>query len=134
MAKARKILSRLAAVKNVRTVTFAMEAVARSRFRKIHAHAASVRAYAAKLTEMVEDIALRCKPRSLNYPLLRTPEKGQDQHAIIVLTSNRGLCAGFNSSVLSLASERIDQLEAAGISVRLRVVGQRGIAFFRRHE
>ena len=125
MAKARKILTRLSAVRNVRTVTAAMAAVASSRFKKAHNQAAAVRPYTARLIAMVTDVLHRGGGR-LNHPFLDV-DQAVERDVLLVLTGNRGLCGGYNSNVVEIAIERKRQLVAGGHEVRLHVIGKKGI-------
>jgi F-type H+-transporting ATPase subunit gamma len=129
MPKARQIHKRVKAVKSIREVTSTMEMVATSRFKKVHKRAVAARPYSDKLGEMVTELVGRTSDKPLTHPLLTTPDVSKD--VLIVITSNRGLCAGYNSAVLRLATERMQQLTGAGSTVLLCVVGKRGIQYFR---
>jgi F-type H+-transporting ATPase subunit gamma len=135
MAKARQIRSRLAAVRKVRAVTTAMETVATSRFKKAHRLAVDARAYTGQLTGMVDDIVRRTPPKRRMHPLFRVP-KNTRREVLLVLTSQRGLCGGYNQQILALATERHAQLVEAGYEVSLHVTGRKGLQFlhFRRFE
>jgi len=130
VAKARKILDRLHAVRNVRTVTGAMEMVASTQFKKTHKHAVAIRPYTIRLTDLVEDVVRRCGAGTLDHPLLREPI-GPHREVLVALTSSRGLCGAYNSRVLALAAERFGQLVVAEYDVRLHVVGKKGIQYLR---
>ena len=125
MAKARNILSRLSAVRNVRTVTAAMEAVASSRFKKAHNQATAVRPYTARLIAMVIDVLHRSGTR-LSHPFLDV-DQTVERDVLLVLTGNRGLCGGYNSGVVEMAIERKRQLVSGGHEVLLHVVGKKGV-------
>ena len=130
MAKARRILKHANAVKNIRTITRTMEMVAAARFKRTHDLAASARPYTDHLAGMVADIIDRMPPEKLKHPLMNSPQDVQTV-VLLVLTSNRGLCGSFNTAVLRLACERMEQLRDSGYKVRLHVIGKRGIQFFR---
>jgi F-type H+-transporting ATPase subunit gamma len=129
MAKARKILKRVKAVKNIRTVTRTMEMVASARFKKAHDGAIATRPYTDHFTDLVGDLLARCKEMHLSHPLLEEPPSVTCD-VLMVLTSNAGLCGPYNSSVLSTAMERLKQLQAAGYDVKLHMVGKRGVQYF----
>ncbi len=133
MAKARKILNRLEAVRSVRAVTGAMETVARSRFRKTHDLAASVRPYTRRLTDFVEDVIRRCGTRKLKHPLL-TEHEDLKREILLAITTNRGLCGGYNANVQKLATERLEQLTELGYDMRLQVSGKKGIQHFKHRQ
>ncbi len=126
MAKARKILKRLRAVGSIRTVTKTMEMVASTRFKRAHVRAAAARPYTDRLTDLVGDLVGRGAREELSHPLLIEHERVQ-RDVLLVITSNTGMCAGYNASVLSVAIARHQQLTEAGYDVLLRVVGRRGL-------
>ena len=130
MARARKILKRAKAAKAIRTVTKTMEMVASSRFKKCHNMVVAARPYTTRLGDLVGDMISRSEAKALTHPLLqeRTEVK---RDVLLVLTSNRGLCGGFNGSVVRTAMERSREMIDAGYGVRLQVHGKRGIQHFR---
>ncbi|MDP6633517.1 MAG: ATP synthase F1 subunit gamma [Phycisphaerae bacterium] len=130
MAKARRILKHANAVKNIRTITRTMEMVAAARFKRTHDLAVAARPYTDHLAGMVADILARVPREKLTHPLMTAP-KDVETVVLLVITSNRGLCGSFNTAVLRLACERMEQLRESGYKVRLHVVGKRGIQFFR---
>jgi len=126
MAKARKILKRTKAIKNIRTITRTMEMISSARFKQTHDLVVGIRPYAKRLSEMVGDLVAHCNPDQLDHPLLR-PVPGARRDVLLVLTANRGLCAAYNSSVLKIALERRGQILENEGDVRLWVSGKRGI-------
>src|ERR1017187_4878900 len=129
MAKARKILKRVKAVKSIRTVTKTMEMVATARFRKTHHRVAATRPYVNKLAQTVTELVSRGMVEGAEHPLLKTPSLKRD--VLLVLTSNRGLAGAYNSSVLRMAMERLRELKADGNEVLVHAVGRRGINFMK---
>ena len=130
MAKARKILKRVKAVKSIRTVTKTMEMVATARFRKTHQRVAATRPYVTRLAQTVSELISRGMVDGAEHPLLKTPSSPK-RDVLLVLTSNRGLAGGFNSNLIKEARRRIDVLTAEGYHVDLIGVGKKGIGFFR---
>ena len=130
MAKARRILKHANAVKNIRTITRTMEMVAAARFKRSHDSAVAARPYTDHLAGMVADIVERIPKDKLTHPLMNSPED-VNTLVLLVITSNRGLCGSFNTAVLRLACERMEQLVDSGYKVLLHVVGKRGVQFFR---
>jgi F-type H+-transporting ATPase subunit gamma len=133
MANARAIVKRLKAVKNVRKITRTMELIATARFKKAMDRATEAAAYTRKLAEIVADLA-RANPSVTDleslHPLLKVREE-QQNCALLILTSNRGLCGGYNGSVLRLAMQRIREARAVGQNLRLQVAGKRGVNFLK---
>ena len=131
MAKTRNILKRVRAVRNIRTVTRAMQMVATARFKVVHDRVTSFSPFGTNLLEMVADLVLRASAgEKISHPLL-VPQTGTRRDVLLVLTSNRGLCGSYNSSVLKLAMNRLEQLRGAHYDVVLHVVGGRGARYLR---
>jgi len=130
VAKARRILKHANAIKNIRTITRTMEMVAAVRFKRTHDRAVAARPYTDHLAGMVADIVDRVPRDKLSHPLMTEVEDVQTL-VMLVITSNRGLCGSFNTGVLRLACERMEQLHQSGYKVLLHVIGKRGIQYFR---
>ncbi|MFN8854872.1 MAG: ATP synthase F1 subunit gamma [Planctomycetaceae bacterium] len=128
MAKARAVLKRLKAVKNIRKITRTMELIATARFKKAMDRATQASAYTNKIAELASDLA--SSATDFVHPLLegRTEQKNG---ILLILTSNRGLCGGFNAGVLKVAMQRIRDAKAAGQNLRIEVSGKRGINFLK---
>ncbi|QDT26498.1 ATP synthase F1 subunit gamma [Gimesia panareensis] len=128
MAKARAIVKRLKAVKNIRKITRTMELIATARFKKAMDRAAEAAAYTKKISELVADLSQA--NLEFHHPLLEKHETEKNA-VLLVLTSNRGLCGGYNTGVLKQALKRYQNLQANGQNVRLEVSGKRGISFLK---
>ena len=126
MAKARAIIKRLKAVKNIRKITRTMELIATARFKKAMDRAAEAEAYTRKIAEIVGDLS--AADLEFSHPLLQKREQ-EERVLVLVLTSNRGLCGGYNSSVLRLAGQRLKELNKARKNQMLEVSGKCGLAF-----
>lgn len=128
MAKARAIVKRLKAVRNVRKITRTMELIATARFKKAMDRATEASAYTAKISEIVADLSEAAT--TFTHPLLRKHSE-EKTVAVLVLTSNRGLCGGYNGGVLRQGVPRVRELLAEGRNVVLEVSGKRGLNFLR---
>ncbi|MHC4879929.1 MAG: ATP synthase F1 subunit gamma [Planctomycetota bacterium] len=128
MAKARAIVKRLKAVKNIRKITRTMELIATARFKKAMDRATEAAAYTKKIAEIVADLSRA--DLSFSHPLLTQPEE-QKKTVLLVVTSNRGLCGGYNGSVLRLVMARLKEAKANGEELTLEVAGKRGQAFLK---
>ncbi len=128
MAKARTVLKRLKAVKNIRKITRTMELIATARFKKAMDRATAASAYTKKIAELAADLS--GSAADFSHPLLETHES-QQTGVLLVLTSNRGLCGGYNSGVLKLVQQRLRDAAERGQTVILEVSGKRGINFLR---
>ena len=134
MANARVIVKRRKAVRNIRKITKVMQMIATSRYQKAYKRAVGTKPYVRKIGEMVASAvqAVRAGGEGLDHPLLKDPEKGKARKtAVLVLSSNRGLCGGYNGSVLRLGNQTLKQLEAGGDAPELNASGKKGIAYFK---
>ncbi len=128
MAKARAIVKRLKAVRNVRKITRTMELIATARFKKAMDRATEAAAYTQKISEIVGDLSNAAL--TFSHPLLEGRETQQNS-ALLILTSNRGLCGGYNGGVLRLANRRMQEFRDEGRVLSLEVSGKRGLAFLK---
>jgi F-type H+-transporting ATPase subunit gamma len=130
MAKARAIVKRRKAVRNIRKITKTMQMIATAKFQKSLKRAVGTKPYTMKVRELVRELA--ASVGNVEHPLLRRPGEADrtNRIALLVLTSNRGLAGAYNGSVLRTANGFIRQQEAAGKQVDLYVAGKKGISFF----
>ena len=134
MAKASKALrGRMRSVQNTRKITRTMELVSTSKLKRAQDRVVAARPYAAALAEVIAELVT--PELAERFPLLRRPaalEKGGPRRAAVLLvTSNRGLCGGFNSNLIKEARRRVEALEVKGYEVDLNLVGRKGIGFFK---
>ncbi|HUE71537.1 MAG TPA: ATP synthase F1 subunit gamma [Pirellulaceae bacterium] len=128
MAKARALDKRRKSIRNIRKITRTMELIATARFKKAMDRASAATAYTTRITKLVSDLAQ--SGLTVSHPLLDGREN--PQHAILlVLTANRGLCGGYNGSVIRTAVPRLAELQQAVPDVKLEVSGKRGISAFK---
>ena len=127
MAKARAVLKRLKAVRNIRKITRTMELIATARFKKAMDRATQASAYTSKIAELAADLAE--STTDFSHPLMESRERKTG--VLLVLTSNRGLCGGYNAGVLKLAQQKIREARDAGQSLSLEVSGKRGLNFMK---
>jgi F-type H+-transporting ATPase subunit gamma len=127
MARARAIVKRRKAVRNIRKITRTMQLIATARFQQAHKRVLAGRPYVTRIRRLVAQLA---EGVSLDHPLLRiNPDSAPD--LLLVLTSNRGLCGGYNSNILRAAIRHIDSLQAGGRQVQVHMVGRKGIQYFK---
>ena len=126
MANARLLVKRLKSVRNIRKITRTMELIATSRFKKAMDRATEAAEYTKKISEIVGDLGKA--NLTFSHPLLqeRTETK---KSVLLVLTSNRGLCGGYNGAVLRNTLRHIRQLNQDGVDYSMEVSGKRGIKF-----
>jgi F-type H+-transporting ATPase subunit gamma len=131
MAKARAILKRRKAVKNIRKITKTMQMIATAKFQKSLKRATGTKPYTQKVRELVEELA--GSVGNVEHPLLRrvTSENRAGKIALVILTSDRGLAGAYNGNVLREAEKFIKGMDAAGEEVDLYINGKKGVSFFR---
>jgi F-type H+-transporting ATPase subunit gamma len=131
MAKARAIVKRRKAVRNIKKITKTMQMIATAKFQKALKRAVGTKAYSNKVREMVAELA-RSIGDDISHPLLRRPG-GKDQSnnvALLVITSNRGLAGAYNGSVLRTAAHFIREQEGQKKKIELMVAGKKGASYF----
>lgn len=125
MANPRLLDKRRKSIKNIRKITRTMELIATARFKKAMDRAAAATAYTNRMTQLVSD--LMASGLEVRHPLLEVREKINNA-TLLVLTANRGFCAGFNGNVVRAAATRWEQLQKEVPNCRMEVVGKKGIA------
>jgi F-type H+-transporting ATPase subunit gamma len=128
MANTRAIVNRRKAVRNIRKITRTMELIATARFKKAFDRASKADAYTRKIVEMAADLS--ASAGDITHPLLETHEKVKTS-LLLVLTSNRGLCGGYNASILREAAKAINAVKHSGAHLQLELSGKRAIAYCR---
>jgi len=128
MANRRVIIKRRKAVRNIRKITRTMQLIATARFQATYNRAVATKPYSEKLGEMVASLA--GLGADIDHPLM-TEQVDAERSALLVITSNRGLCGGFNSNVLRGAVRHIDTLAGEGIESDVSMVGKKGVNYFK---
>jgi F-type H+-transporting ATPase subunit gamma len=106
-----------------------MEMVATSKLKRASDRVAAARPYAAALAEVIGD--LYDPVLAERFPLLRQPAGVSQRVALVLITSNRGLCGAFNANLIREARRRMEELEGKGASIELHLVGRKGATFFK---
>jgi len=126
MATMREIRNRIRTVRNIAKITRAMKLVAAARLRRAQDRVQAARPYAEHMERMMRDLA--AAGAQITHPLLEVRE--ERTIALLVLTSDRGLCGRYNTNVLRKAMEVLRGRDPE--SVRLLLMGRKGAQFFRR--
>ena len=122
---------RIASVKSTRKITSAMKVVAASKLRRAQSAAEAARPYAHAMERMVGELAESLVGQAGAPKLLAGT--GQDNiHLLVVISSDRGLCGGFNSTIVRATRQMVAQLQNAGKEVKLVFVGRKGRDVLRR--
>jgi F-type H+-transporting ATPase subunit gamma len=129
MAKPRELKRRIRSVQNTRKITKTMELVSTSKLKRAQDRVVGARPYAQALAEVIGD--LYSPALAERFPLLRQPSHGARRTALLLITSNRGLCGAFNANLIREARRRLEELEAQGAQTELHLVGKKGIGYFK---
>jgi len=124
----RVLRRRIRSVESTKKITRAMELIAASRIVRAQQAIAAARPYVAKMGEVVAHLA--DTPDAANHALFRDVESVQ-RVAIILITADRGLAGGYNTSVIRAAERLLRRHQAAGCEVQLVVAGKKGVSYFR---
>ncbi|MFN3463455.1 MAG: F0F1 ATP synthase subunit gamma [Terricaulis sp.] len=124
MPSLKEFRNRIASVKSTQKITKAMQMVAAAKLKRAQSQAEAARPYANRMARVIANLAAAVSGESV--PLLLRGN-GKDQvHLLVVMTSERGLCGGFNTQIVRAAREKIDELLRAGKTVKILAVGKKG--------
>ncbi|MEO0966208.1 MAG: ATP synthase F1 subunit gamma [Planctomycetota bacterium] len=123
----RALRARQKAVGNIQRITKTMQMIATARFQSMQKAATEAQAYSRKLAEVVGELS--SASGSVDHPLLHAPEPTAGRTALLVISSNRGLCGAYNANVLRTALHTHAELAAAG-TVSNELVGKKSRSFF----
>ena len=127
-ATLRVLRRRIRSVKSTQKITRAMELIATARIQKAQARVEAARPYAEEITKVLSELATSAA--NLDTPFLVEPENPQ-RAAVLVVTSDRGLCGAYNANVLRTAEELISLLREEGKEALVYVLGRKGVSYFR---
>jgi F-type H+-transporting ATPase subunit gamma len=133
MPSLKDMRARMNSVRQTRKITSAMKLVAASKLRRAQEQAEASRPFAERMSVMLQNLAAGVAGSPDAPPLLAGTGK-DDVHLLIVATADRGLCGGFNSSIVRGARRRIQELLGAGKQVKLILVGKKGRDMLRRDQ
>jgi F-type H+-transporting ATPase subunit gamma len=128
MAQTRALVKRRKAIRNIRKITRTMELIATARFKKAMDRAVEAGAYTRKIAELAADLSVSAT--NITHPLLDQRETVKNTQ-LLVICSNRGLCGGYNASILREATAEIRRVRAQNIGLHLELSGKRAITYFR---
>ncbi len=134
MAKPRELKRRIRSVQNTRKITKTMELVSTSKLKRAQDRVVGARPYAQALAEVIGQLYSR--ELAERFPLLRQPGTtgrglGVRRAALLLITSNRGLCGAFNANLIREARRRLEELEAQDAHTELHLVGKKGVSYFK---
>jgi F-type H+-transporting ATPase subunit gamma len=130
MASLKDLRTRIASVKATQKITKAMQMVAAAKLRRAQEAAEAARPYSKRMGAVLANIAANVGGEDV--PLLMAGNGKSDTHLLLVCTSERGLCGGFNSQIARLARDHARALMQQGKTVKIITVGKKGADILRR--
>jgi F-type H+-transporting ATPase subunit gamma len=127
MATLKAIRKRISSIRNTQQITKAMKMVSAAKLRRAQEAVMAARPYADKMVELLHNVAARVSREA--HPLLRAREEKKIH--LLLFTSDRGLCGGYNANLIR-AAEAFIRREGAGKEINLVLVGRKGVDYFRR--
>jgi F-type H+-transporting ATPase subunit gamma len=127
MATLKAIRKRISSIRNTQQITKAMKMVAAAKLRRAQEAAIAARPYAEKMVELLKNVAARVSPEA--HSLLKVREEKKIH--LVVFTSDRGLCGGYNANLIR-AAEAFIRRQGSGKEIQLTLVGRKGADHFRR--
>jgi F-type H+-transporting ATPase subunit gamma len=131
MASLKDMRVRINSVKQTRKITSAMKLVAASKLKRAQEQAEASRPFAERMSAMLANLAAGVRDLP-GAPALLAGTGGDQKHLLIVATADRGLCGGFNSTIVRGARRRIAELKAEGKQVQIICIGRKGRDALRR--
>jgi F-type H+-transporting ATPase subunit gamma len=131
MPSLKELRNRIGSVKQTQKITSAMKLVAASKLRRAQEQAEASRPFAERMSDMLANLGASVADVEGAPPLLAGT--GRDEvHLVVVATADRGLCGGFNASIVRGARIRIRELREVGKQVKILCVGRKGRDMLRR--
>lgn len=125
-ATLRELRGRIRSAESIKKITKAQELIATSRIAKAQARVEAARPYSDEITSMLSELA---SGAALDHPLL-VPRANPKRAGVLVVSSDRGLCGGYNANVLRRSEELIALLRAEGKTPVLYVIGRKALSYF----
>ena len=123
MPNLKDLKTRIDSVKSTRKITQAMQMVAAAKLRRAEEAAGAARPYAERFNAVMAGLA---QSVGEDGPKLLAGTGSDQTHLLVVMTSERGLCGGFNTNIVKLAKARAEALLQAGKTVKILTVGKKG--------
>jgi F-type H+-transporting ATPase subunit gamma len=125
MPSLKDLKNRISSVKSTQKITKAKQMVAAAKLRRAEERATQARPYTERMEAVLANLSAAAKDNP-NAPTLLRGTGSAERHLLIVATADRGLCGGFNSSIVRKARERLAELQREGKSVKIMTVGRKG--------
>ncbi|MEI6735051.1 MAG: F0F1 ATP synthase subunit gamma [Comamonadaceae bacterium] len=128
MAAGKEIRGKISSVENTKKITKAMEMVAASKMRKAQDRMRAARPYAEKVRNIASNLG-RANPEYVHAFMKPNDAKSA---GMIVVSTDKGLCGGMNTNVLRGVTQKLRELQAAGMSTQAVAIGNKGLGFLNR--
>lgn len=126
MPSLKSLKLRVKSIRSTQKITKAMKMVAASKLKRAREQAEAAGPYASRMNSIVRTLAKNAPEATPGKTSLLTGTGRDDVHMIIVATSDRGLCGGFNSSIIKASKKHIDSLLRKNKKVKILCVGKKG--------
>ena len=127
MPSLKDIKRRIKSVKNTQQITKAMKMVAAAKLKRAHDDILAARPYSQKMLDIINSLSSRVRPDA--HPLLS--KKGGGRVELVIVTSDRGLCGGFNSNIIRV-SEGFIRKNTDNTGITLNLIGKKAKDYFKR--
>lgn len=132
MANLKFIRDRIKSVKNTRKITEAMRLVATAKVRRAQEQVLATRPFADRLAQVLNSLQSRLKFEDVDLPLLQV--RDVEKVALLVISGDRGLCGGYNTSVIRRAEDRAKELTGSNTDFTYVLVGRKAAQYFSRRD
>ncbi len=124
MANLKELRDRINSVQSTKKITSAMKLVAGARLKKAQTEAESSRPYVNKMQTIIDNVTSNVNME--NAPAIIKGKENNKTHLIVLMTSDRGLCGGFNTAITKLTKNKIKNLLNTNKTVKIFCVGKKG--------
>ena len=130
MASLKDLRDRISSVQSTKKITSAMKLVAGARLKKAQKEAESSRPYVNRMQTLIDNVTSNINME--NAPEIIKGKENNKTHLIVLMTSDRGLCGGFNSAITKLAKKKIKNLLNSNKTVKIFCIGKKGLDHLKR--
>ena len=130
MASLKDLRDRINSVQSTKKITSAMKLVAGARLKKAQIEAESSRPYVNRMQAIIDNVTSNVNME--NAPEIIKGKENNKIHLIVLMTSDRGLCGGFNSAITKLAKKKVKNLLNSNKTVKIFCIGKKGLDHLKR--
>ena len=123
MPNLKDLKNRINSVKSTQKITSAMKMVAAAKLRRAQEAAEAGRPYSDRMQDVISGLAAKADASSAPALLVGRPDV--KTHLLVIMSADKGLCGGFNGSITREARNLIAEKEAAGLAVKVYIVGRK---------